>query len=94
MEAIDMARKQASKKKFAAGGKGVRTDERRRTTGKAKVGQRSRGARKRAPPRVWRSVAKLAGDALIALEANDVEEAFECLKAIRAVATCADQDWG
>ena len=89
-----MPRKQVSKKKLAAGGKRGRTDKRRRTTGKGKVGQRSRGARKRAPPRVWRSVAKLAGDALIALEASHVEQAVECLKAIRAVATCADQDWG
>ena len=94
MEGIDMPRKQVSKKRSAAGGKRGRTEERGRTAGKAKGGRGSRCARKHAPPRVWRSVAKLAGDALTALEANDVEEAVRCLKAIRAVATCADEDWG
>ena len=47
-------------------------------------------ARKSPQPRVWRRVAKLASDALAALEAGELAEVRGCLEAIRAVGLCAE----
>ncbi len=41
-------------------------------------------------PRTWRKMSKLAGDALLALEAGDLKQVKNHLEALRAVATCAD----
>ena len=75
-----MAKRKTSGKKSSAKRKGAGTDKARRTA-KAPTRRRARG-RKKAPPRVWRSVAKLAGDALIALESENVKQAFEYLNAL------------
>jgi hypothetical protein len=45
---------------------------------------------KSVPPRTWRKMCKLAGDALLALEAGDLKQVKNQLEALRAIATCAD----
>jgi len=41
-------------------------------------------------PRTWRKMCKLAGDALLALEAGDLKQVKNQLEALRAIATCPD----
>jgi hypothetical protein len=41
-------------------------------------------------PRTWRKMCKLAGDALLALEAGDLKQVKHQLEALHAIATCAD----
>ena len=41
-------------------------------------------------PRTWRKMSKLAGDALLALEAGDLKQVKNQLEALRAIATCPD----
>lgn len=52
---------------------------------------RKQAVRKNPQPRVWRRVAKLSADALMALEAGNLTEVRGCLEAIRAVGLCAEE---
>ena len=85
-----MTPKTKSTRKPAAEGKAAKT-ARHRTKSSAKASGRKHAMRKSPQPRVWRRVAKLAGDALDALEAGNLAEVRLCLEAIRAVGLTAEQ---
>jgi hypothetical protein len=75
-----------------AGTKTTRAKRPKRATKKAaRAARRKQGGTKTVQPRVWRRTARLADDALEALEAGNTGEARQYLEAIRAVAQCADE---
>jgi hypothetical protein len=57
---------------------------------KAKLPAREPATPKPVQPRTWRKMSKLAGDALLALEAGDLRQVKNQLEALRAIAICAD----
>jgi hypothetical protein len=75
-----------------AGKKTMGAKKRKRATKKSAKGarRRQRGG-KSVQPRVWRRTARLADDALKALEEGLIGQARQYLEAIRAVAQCADE---
>jgi len=84
-----MAKKKAARKtKTVACKKAAPAGERQ-----AKAGCRRGPARrgKGTPAATWRGMARLAGDALAALDQQDFKGVRGCLEAIRAVALCADE---
>lgn len=75
-----------------AGKKTTRAKKVKQATNKGAKGarRRQRGG-KSVQPRVWRRTARLADDALEALEEGHIGQARQYLEAIRAVAQCADE---
>ena len=85
-------RKAAKKRKVARGRKAGKAARKIRAGKRAARPKKRRHARgKTVQPRVWRRAARLAQDALAALEAGNLDEVRECLEAIYAVAHCADE---
>ena len=85
-----MAQKNKTDRKPAASSEAVKT-KRRPVKKPVKAKVQKQGIRKSPQPRVWRRVAKLAGDGLVALDASNLVEVRGCLEAIRAVGLCAEE---
>ena len=87
-----MPRHKAAKKKVARGRKAAKAGRKMRAGRKAAPRKkRKRAAHQGVQPRVWRRTARLARDALAALDAGNLDEVRECLQAVHAVAQCADE---
>ena len=87
-----MAQKKKSVAKPAAAGETPPQAKRRPVNKSVKHKGWKQAVRKNPQPRVWRRVAKLAGDALVALEAGDLAAVRGCLEAVRAVGLCAEEE--
>jgi hypothetical protein len=75
-----------------AGKKTTRNKKLKQARHKGAKGARRRPTRgKSVQPRVWRRTARLADDALEALQEGHIGQARQYLEAIRAVAQCADE---
>ena len=86
-----MAKHKAVKRKVARGGKASACGRKMRAGKKAAPRKtHRRAAHHGVQPRVWRRAARLAEDALTALDAGDFDEVRQCLEAVHAVAQCAD----
>jgi hypothetical protein len=85
-----MAPKKNSVRKPAPGGSAAKATSRSASPSN-RPQRRKHPVRKSPQPRVWRRVAKLAADALAALEAGNLAEVRSCLEAIRAVGLCAEE---
>ena len=89
-----MAKRKAvrkEKKRVVKGRKAAKAGRKMRAGKKAKPRKkRKRAGRRSVQPRVWRRTARLAQDALTALDEGDLDEVRECLQAVHAVAQCAD----
>jgi hypothetical protein len=57
---------------------------------KAKPPTREPATPKSVQPRTWRKMCKVAGDALLALEAGELKQVKNQLETLRAIATCSD----
>jgi hypothetical protein len=103
---VDMAKRKAARGKKIAGRKkaakaggrkctATRTAQpkkRKRLAGRnTQPRKQKRPAKKTVQPRVWRRMARLADDALGALDVGNVREVRQYLQSIRAVAECADE---
>ncbi len=87
-----MAKRKAAKKKVVRGRKAKKAGRKMRAGKKAAPRKkRKRAGRRGVQPRVWRRTARLAQDAIAALDEGDLDEVRECLQAVHAVAHCADQ---
>jgi hypothetical protein len=82
-----MAKRKAPTKKRAA--KPAKRRQPAKPTGRLK--KQKRTARKTVQPRVWRRMARLADEALDALQRGNVNQVGQYLQSIRAVAVCADR---
>lgn len=85
-----MAPKKTRVRKPDAAGKAAAT-KRHPAKKPAKAAGRKQPMRRNPQPRVWRRVARLADEALNALDTGDVKEARGCLEAIRAVGLSVEQ---
>ena len=87
-----MAKRKAAKKRTVRGNKATKTGRKMRAGKKACARKkRKRAGHQGVQPRVWRRTARLAQDALTALEEGDLNEVRQCLEAVHAVAQCADK---
>ena len=87
-----MAKRKALKKKVARGRKPAKAGRKMRAGKKAAPRKkRKRAGRRGVQPRVWRRTARLAQDALTALDEGNLDEVRDCLQAVHAVARCADE---
>jgi hypothetical protein len=86
-----MAKRKAAKKRVARRSKATRAGRKMRAGKKATPPKKRKRARRGAQPRVWRRTARLAQDAMAALDEGDLDEVRHCLQAVHAVAHCADQ---
>ena len=93
-----VAKKKAAKKKLAGGKKAARGKKAAIGRRKMRAGKKDPGKRKRkrkaaqgVQPRVWRRAARLAQDALAALDEGNLDQVRQYLRSIQAVAECADR---
>ena len=88
-----MAKRKAAKQRGVAGGRRAPPSGGKRPTGRKtpRARQPQHPRAKTVQPRVFRRAARLAQDALTALDADKLDEVREYLQSIRAVALCADE---
>ena len=92
MQKRKVVKKRTNKRKLAHGKKAAigsrKMQNRNQPTGRKK---RRHAQSHRVQPRVWRRAARLAQDALAALDAGNLAQVRQYLQSIRAVAECADE---
>ena len=86
-----VARKKAAKKRPARGTKAAMGGRKMRTGKKAPGRKKRKRAGTGVQPRVWRRTARLAQDALAALDEGNLDQVRQYLRSIQAVAECADR---